>query len=582
MSGFEIRRYSADVLIVGGGIGGLAAAIRARENNADVVVLEKANTERSGLAGSGIDHIQSYIPELHERIAYSKEDFAEDQFNFGGNLGGLRRRDLTDYYAHHSKEDVIELEKYGLKFRFDDSELPGGFRVVPQFHSVPTSYHFEGRDVKRALTKRALSLGVRILNRSHVRALFRSENAVTGAVAIGTRANVITAVNAKTTILATSGVHSRLGGGVTNGDTFEYFGTPTASVGSGKTLAAKSGAEVVNLEFFNLGHSYSFLNYSFSVGLPSGSWWPAGRIVDEYGNVVVERNRDLSLNEPNYKEKYRRMVERYHEQRGRIVPLLQQGRTLYFDLHEATDAELEYILWCLNHEGKTGVMKHHFEKNGVNFRTARFPLRIGKKGSPVLAGVWVKDTTTETSVDNLYASGNEPAGTGLSLPVAGGALVYGFRSGEQAALRAKEIAPAPDLSQIYVKALEKQAEEMLSRENGNHWRNAEDALQTLMDSRLGCPYTADAVAQTAQLLRRQRAGLRLSAQNPHELSRAFEVLDLYDLAELVIESVRERKSSLGPFIRSDETAYPAEKYGDSVGVCLENGAIRAKRLSNLV
>jgi succinate dehydrogenase/fumarate reductase flavoprotein subunit len=46
----------ADVLIVGGGIAGLMAAIRAGELGARVVVAEKANTMRSGAGATGNDH----------------------------------------------------------------------------------------------------------------------------------------------------------------------------------------------------------------------------------------------------------------------------------------------------------------------------------------------------------------------------------------------------------------------------------------------------------------------------------------------------------------------------------------------
>ncbi|MDR2088884.1 MAG: FAD-binding protein [Clostridiales Family XIII bacterium] len=579
MSDFEVRKRSADVLVVGGGLGGLAAAIRARENGASVVVLEKANAERSGLAGSGIDHIQSYIPEVHEKINYSVENMANEQVEYGGNIGGLQRKDLIDYYIRNSAEDIIELEKYGLKFRFEDSRLPGGFRVVPQFHFVPTSYNFEGRDIKRALVNRALDLGVEIINRAHVRSLLKNGNAVTGAVAIGTREKSITAVNAKTTILATSGWASRLHSGVTSGDTFEFYAAPTASVGSGKVLAAKVGAEVVNLEFDNLIQTYSWINYSFTVGLPGGSFWPAGRIVDEDGNIVVERTRDLRLDEPDYRRKYRELCEHYGKQRAQIAKLLGQGKTLYFDLHEATDDELDYIWWTLGHEGKTGIFKHHLEKNGVNLKTARFPLRLSAKRSSVTAGLWAKDETTETNIENLYASGNEAAGV-TPLPVAGSAVVLGFGSGKFAARRAKELAPVPDVSESYINALKRQAEEILSRDDGEPWIVGERALQALLDTRLGKAYTENDISLTAQLLKRLRNDLRLAAKNPHELSRAFEVLDLYDLAELVVASIRERKSSLGFFRRLDEADYPAEKYGDAIGAYWDGDRVKTVRLPN--
>ncbi len=47
-----------DVLILGGGIAGLMAAINAKETAQElkVTVVDKANTKRSGSAGMGNDH----------------------------------------------------------------------------------------------------------------------------------------------------------------------------------------------------------------------------------------------------------------------------------------------------------------------------------------------------------------------------------------------------------------------------------------------------------------------------------------------------------------------------------------------
>jgi succinate dehydrogenase/fumarate reductase flavoprotein subunit len=42
------KKIDTDVLIVGGGIAGLMAAIAAAEQKVDVLVAEKANTRRSG------------------------------------------------------------------------------------------------------------------------------------------------------------------------------------------------------------------------------------------------------------------------------------------------------------------------------------------------------------------------------------------------------------------------------------------------------------------------------------------------------------------------------------------------------
>lgn len=56
----------ADVLVIGGGIAGMQAAIAAAEQGANVVVAEKSDTRRSGSAATGTDHFKCYIPEYHK------------------------------------------------------------------------------------------------------------------------------------------------------------------------------------------------------------------------------------------------------------------------------------------------------------------------------------------------------------------------------------------------------------------------------------------------------------------------------------------------------------------------------------
>ena len=69
----------ADVLIIGGGLAGCMAAVKAaEEQDLRVILVEKSNTLASGCAASGIDHLWSYIPAIHEKMGYSIEDMAED------------------------------------------------------------------------------------------------------------------------------------------------------------------------------------------------------------------------------------------------------------------------------------------------------------------------------------------------------------------------------------------------------------------------------------------------------------------------------------------------------------------------
>lgn len=73
------ERLESDVLIVGGGIAGLMAAIAAADKGASVTLLDKANTKRSGAGATGNDHFLCYIPEKHGTIDVVYEEFMDSQ-----------------------------------------------------------------------------------------------------------------------------------------------------------------------------------------------------------------------------------------------------------------------------------------------------------------------------------------------------------------------------------------------------------------------------------------------------------------------------------------------------------------------
>ena len=51
-----------DVLVIGGGIAGCAAAAKAAEHGLNVTLTEKSKTDRSGTSGQGIDHYGGALP----------------------------------------------------------------------------------------------------------------------------------------------------------------------------------------------------------------------------------------------------------------------------------------------------------------------------------------------------------------------------------------------------------------------------------------------------------------------------------------------------------------------------------------
>jgi adenylylsulfate reductase subunit A len=199
----RIVSIDTDVLIIGGGLAGCMAAIKACEHDGvRVTIIEKSNTVASGCAASGIDHVWAYIPPIHEPMGYTLDDMAEDHRQVVSF--GFFRRDLFDLVAGTMYDRVLDLERFGIQFRYADSRVPGRFRIVPQFHSVPTSFNFDGEPLKPVLTKMATKRGAKILNRVQMTDYLTHDNQICGAVGVHTRTGEVYHFRAKAIVAATA------------------------------------------------------------------------------------------------------------------------------------------------------------------------------------------------------------------------------------------------------------------------------------------------------------------------------------------------------------------------------------------
>jgi succinate dehydrogenase/fumarate reductase flavoprotein subunit len=79
------KMLQADVLVLGGGIAGCHAAINARRQGVQVVVLEKEATRWSGNGGAGVDHWLSACTNPCSKI--SPEEFTKRVFADCGAAG---------------------------------------------------------------------------------------------------------------------------------------------------------------------------------------------------------------------------------------------------------------------------------------------------------------------------------------------------------------------------------------------------------------------------------------------------------------------------------------------------------------
>lgn len=116
----EEQRVEADVLVLGGGIAGVWAAIAAARCGARVVIMEKAATVRSGAGGAGVDHWQWAADNPASGV--SPEELTAALIE---NQGGYRNGISTYIQCASAYETLAEMERMGGKVRDTDGEFAG-------------------------------------------------------------------------------------------------------------------------------------------------------------------------------------------------------------------------------------------------------------------------------------------------------------------------------------------------------------------------------------------------------------------------------------------------------------------------
>ena len=233
-----------DVVVVGGGGAGFAAAVTAKENGADVVLLEKMPQVGGNTLISG-GEMAAPANELQEKdgIEDSKELFAEDVKEAGGNP------ELIDVLADHATEDAYWLrDDIGVKW-LDSLMFFGGHSVkrslIPEAHS--------GNELIKNYLKKCEELGIEVITDADVKEILTEDNKVAGVKAETPDENLT--VNAKSVVLATGGFGANDEMTYENDNEIDEYVKSTNSpgaTGDGIIMAEKLGADTVDMDKIQL------------------------------------------------------------------------------------------------------------------------------------------------------------------------------------------------------------------------------------------------------------------------------------------------------------------------------------------
>jgi fumarate reductase flavoprotein subunit len=182
-----------DLVVIGSGVSGLAAAVTAAEGGANVIVFEK---QRS-LGGTsnffdGMFAVESNM-QRERYIDYSRDQAFQNIMEYSHWRANAR---LVRAFVNETAETIAWLQNMGVEFKDATINMP----------DAPRTYHVvngQGAAVVKALATKAKELGVAIKLAAPVKNILREGNQITGVIAEENNADI--RIKAKAVFIGSGG-----------------------------------------------------------------------------------------------------------------------------------------------------------------------------------------------------------------------------------------------------------------------------------------------------------------------------------------------------------------------------------------
>ena len=523
----DSKAFDTDVLIIGGGFGGLSAAIRIKELSpeTDVLLVDKQTIGWGGKAnkGAGVlwvlapgDDIEAFI-DFHVK-----------------NIGiYLNDQDLLSAMARESYGAAQKLAEWGVKV----VKTPEG---VLDINRLPFGWSLAAADLDmmQPMRAKAATLGVKLSDKTQVVDLLKQEERVTGAVGFSLLDGGFTVFNSKTTILA-------------NGDCdFGVMRMWANACGDGIAAAYNAGAEMRNAEF---GNFYDVVNKS--TGIP---------IVFGFNSLYNAQGENISA--------------KYIQEPQPDIPIsiilgiekeVIEGRgPIYIDMAEfAKPSEGGAGIFQWDRPHFKALFGREFEKMRqygpppaekievtLGFTGELSPIKVDSEMKTTLPGLWAIGDTSYAGSAWAGAAEAPPGrlrGSGLM-----NALLGALMAAPSVSQDSKETSlPAPDLREIA-----NMKEKIFAPLNHKNGYSAVEAIRSIQKAVVPVKYSMrrnrerleEALSKVTEVRKKLP---ELSADDPHGLVRCHEASCIALCAEIGFRSALARTESRGWHYRED---YPLQ------------------------
>lgn len=519
----DVKITETDVLIIGGGLAGAFAAIKAKEAGIKrVTLVDKAKFGKSGISTFAAGVFSSPFPE-DDQEAWFRAQVEQGEY--------LNDQEWVKIWLDECYSRVMEMDRWGVEF---EKTPDGRFeRVMARGGTVNNPVRvimFHGPQFMEAMARQAQAVGVEVVNRVMITDLLQSDGRVAGAIGFDTNKGAFKAFKAKVTVTTA--------GACTYKNIF--FGHRFAT-GDSDSMVYRAGGEIMHYEFVNHNVTCSeFDTVGMNMFIALG-----GKFVNGIGEEI------LPIYDPEYGNYT--LMNRWA---GAMALEVQAGRgPIYLDMTHFKPEEVRKLRVVVP------MTMRVYDRAGVVVNdkfTRKLPWAVVLKGNCAMGGGAKITTECLSTLPGLYAGGDSAANlaTGSESYGTSGlpwAAVSGARAGRFAAEDAKT-AGAPQISEAQIKELAERASSPLKVKNGFGPDHIIIGIQEALFSKdvhiiMKEDRLQKALAEVERI--RDEEVPRLWASDIHSLRVANEARNITTCAEMYLRSNIARKESRGTTIRED-------------------------------
>ena len=422
-----MKEIRTDVLVVGGGGGAIRAAIEADREGAAVLIVTKGRLGKSGATAYQVSEMAGFnVPDGIKDKRDTPEHYYEDMMTASQ---GMADPELVQVVAEGALDAHKQLKDWGVPFKQENGQdyaFLSCFSSCARTHVIPG----HGEPILKALLAHCTTRIQRMEN-SMILQLLIHEGQCVGAYGLCEGEEVL--IYAKAVILGTGGA----------GQLFEKNMNPKDVTGDGYALGYLAGAELINMEFMQVGIGISSPRTAL---LNAYVWGGYPRIEDVNGNSIfhslnVDQKQVMDAHQTHFP--FSSSDESKFFEIG-IQKAIREGRgTRNHGVRcDMTMMREDYVRSCTNQFGL-----HEMWPEVVSFLASREisildgPVEIACFAHAVNGGIRI-DRNGRSSIPGLYALGETAGGPHGADRLGGNMMVtcqvFGKAAGKAAAAEAKK------------------------------------------------------------------------------------------------------------------------------------------------